>query len=172
MKIRLAELADIDGILVLRAQSIKDLCTQEYNKDQLKVWAAKGSDRGSIEREIARGNVFIIAESAGVHGYVHMRMAVRAGNNSSAHLEGIFISKAQAKQGLGKQLLETVEELARKRAFAQIKVTVSKTAVGFFEKFGYEMLGPNMRRTIEGQVLEFQPLFKKMRPPEKVDLDD
>ena len=172
MKIRLAEVADIDSILALRMQSIKDLCTEEYSKEQLRVWATKGSDRESVEREIARGNVFIMTEDAGVHGYVHMRMAVRAGNNSSAHLEGIFISKARASQGLGKQLLERAEELARKRAFAQIKVTVSKTAVGFFSKYGYEILGPNLRRTMEGHVLEFQPLFKKMRPPEKVDLED
>jgi putative acetyltransferase len=172
MQIRLAEVEDIDSILAVRMHSIKDLCTQDYNKDQLKVWATKGSDRESVEREIARGNVFIVVEDATVQGYVHMRMAVRAGSNSSAHLEGIFISKARASQGFGKQLLEKAEELTRKRSFAQIKVTVSKTAVGFFSKLGYEILGPNLRRTIEGQVLEFQPLFKKLRPPEKVELED
>ena len=68
--------------------------------------------------------------------------------------------------------MEKAEELTRKRAFAQIKVTVSKTAVEFFTKLGYEILGPSMRRTLEGQVLEFHPLFKKMRPTEKVELED
>ncbi len=172
MKIRAAELADIDNILALRIASIKDLCIHNYNKEQLTAWAAKGMDRGDLEREIARGNIFIAADDRAIHGYVHMRMAVRAGNNSSAHLEGIYLSKIRANQGFGKQLLERAEELARRRTFAQIKVTVSKNAEGFFIKAGYEILGPNMRRTIEGQVLEFLPLFKKLRAPEKVSLDD
>jgi len=167
MKLRAGEDSDLDGIVKLRSKSIKDLCGRSYSKEQLKAWLSRPVDTEAIERDLGRGNVYVFVEKGVVEGYVHVRSSARPSSNSSAYIEALYISKPFANKGYGGKLLKKIEDVIRKRSIFQMKITISKNAEDFFNKHGYEILGPNLRRTIGDQVLEFQPLFKKIAPLEK-----
>ncbi|MEZ4741353.1 MAG: GNAT family N-acetyltransferase [Bdellovibrionota bacterium] len=79
--------------------------------------------------------------------------------------------KDYAGKGYGTKLLKKIEDVAREKSASQLRVTISKNSEGFFTKNGYEILGPNLRQTIGGQVLEFLPLFKEMVSEEISDED-
>jgi putative acetyltransferase len=167
MKMKQAQESDISGIQKMRIKSIKALGIKSYDKTQVKAWASKEVDGDGLVRDIERSNVFIFTEKGEVEGYLQMKSSARPGTNASAYIEGIYVSKAFSGKGFGTKLLKKAEETALANGIYQVKATVSKNAEPFFVKHGYEILGPSLRRTIDGQVLEFQPLFKGFERPDK-----
>lgn len=53
----------------------------------------------------------------------------------------LAVAKDHQHQGIGRQLLETVEQRARERGFKSLGTMSAATATKYFEKYGYKVTG-------------------------------
>lgn len=51
------------------------------------------------------------------------------------------VTPKRQRSGIGKQILRVAEQLARKHHYSQVFLNARKTAVGFYEKEGYRIVG-------------------------------
>ena len=56
-------------------------------------------------------------------------------------ISGFFVAPDRQRRGIGRQLLELVEDKARQRGLHALRLSASLTAVGFYERFGYTPFG-------------------------------
>ncbi len=74
-------------------------------------------------------------------------------------LRQMAVSNNLQGKGIGKALMLFAENIARDRGFHTLKMHARKTAVGFYERLGYEIAGPEFEEvTIPHFVME-----KKLR---------
>ncbi|WDI41835.1 GNAT family N-acetyltransferase [Bremerella sp. P1] len=73
-----------------------------------------------------------------VVGYVHAKR-----DESGLFVSNLFVEEAHRRQGIGKQLMESVEELAREEGFFGVRLQVDPaiTDLDFYHSQGYWCLG-------------------------------
>jgi GNAT superfamily N-acetyltransferase len=126
--------ADLDGIGALQEASILELGASSYSRAQLEAWARFGWHyrRKLLEEEGA----FFVAERA-------LRLAGVGGWSpdgqipAQAWLRYLFVHPEDARQGIGRMLVEAVEADARRRGKAGFWVWSSLNAEGFYARLGY-----------------------------------
>lgn len=57
-------------------------------------------------------------------------------------IEGFFVSPAWQGRGVGEQILAAIEGAARRGALGHLRLDSSVTAVGFYTRHGFELVGP------------------------------
>lgn len=165
MKIRFAEAKDLDELDSIRIKSIKGLCSEFYDDAQVKSLIVRGVEKDAYEKAIERSRILVISDKNEIDGYIMFRLPLKA--SSAAHIDGIYVNASSAKNGLGRKLLERFEEIVKEAGITQIKLITTKNAEPFFNKMGYDISGPALRQTMEGQVINLQPIFKNVILPPK-----
>ncbi|WP_314208964.1 GNAT family N-acetyltransferase [Vagococcus salmoninarum] len=61
---------------------------------------------------------------------------------TTAKLQRMAVSKESRKQNLGKILITETESIAKNRGIQTIVLGAQNTAIGFYEKLGYHITGP------------------------------
>lgn len=74
------------------------------------------------------------------------------------HISQLFVAARQQRQGLGKLLIQFVEQQAKERNVSQLTVRASLNAVPFYEKCGFEATSPVQ----EVSGIRFQPMQKTL----------
>lgn len=62
-------------------------------------------------------------------------------NDELLHMGRFAVVKELRKNGYGKILIEKLEEYAKEKGFSGIELSAVETAVGFYEKMGFEKIG-------------------------------
>ena len=71
-------------------------------------------------------------------------------------LKAMFVKQAYHKTGIGRTLLKEIEDIAREKGLNKIEGEVSLTAVRFYRKNGYKLLGETVREGIITVKIEKQ----------------
>lgn len=163
MKIRLAEAKDIDMLESVRVKAIKGDCHQVYDELKVKALIGRQINKETYEKAVERSRIMVLTEKGEIGGFILFRVPSKS--SSHAHIDGVYVISDLAKKGFGKQLVDKVETLAKEGGNAQVKLITTKNAEPFFRKLGYDNSGPALRQTIDGQVINLQPLFKTVILP-------
>lgn len=75
-----------------------------------------------------------------------------------SHISQLFVAARQQRQGLGKLLIQFVEQQAKERNVSQLTVRASLNAVPFYKKCGFEATSPVQ----EVSGIRFQPMQKTL----------
>jgi len=129
--LRNATLADSEGIWRVFTRAVRELARDAYTPEQIEAWAAlrEPKDFAAVigERE------FQVAEDSGViAGYGQLNVA-------TAELEAVYVAPEYAGRGLGRQLMELLEEKARAAGVKSLRLRASLNAVGFYEHLGWRI---------------------------------
>lgn len=132
--IRAARRSDHEDMDALFRASIQALCADFYPPEVIEHWAGKaGAER------IARG------QTRGDEHFVLMRRgrlaAFGALNLERELLEALFVEPSFAGQGVGRELLAFLVDLARSAGLTRLKVNSSLNAVGFYQANGFVEYG-------------------------------
>lgn len=143
--IRRATQADKEAIRRVHFRAIAETCAGYYTPEVILLWA--GRLRPEKYAEAIEANEFFVAEEGGeVVGFAEL-------NPAAAEVQGLYVSPAAGRRGVGRALLRTLEERARAFGLESLGLTSSLNAVAFYERAGFESLerltdtlGPGVER--------------------------
>lgn len=151
MKIREATENDIDEIMNLYSDTVRNVNSKDYSADQVEVWA-NGAFRPEIWKQRIRDQYFIVAEENGtITGFSSIA--------DDGYIDFMYIHKDFQRRGIARELLNEIERKGREQGNEELYSHVSKTARGFFEKYGYEFSGEEIDPV--GNVIFINNIMKK-----------
>ena len=142
MDIRLAEEADIDGILALQVQIYRQYDSTEKAKEILYGLLATANCDVLVARDGADiiGSAFVFYLPIPAHGRPY------------AFIEGLVVDEKRRKSGIGTALFQKVIELAKAKNCYKILFTsaYSREEIHpFYEKLGFKKWGHEFRMDLE-----------------------
>lgn len=129
IEIQKAELSDIPAIISLYRDTVTYINSKDYTPEQIKVWAGGAENTERWQKAIAE-QFFILA-------FIENSLAGFCSLAPDGYLDFLYVSKDHQRMGVAESLLRKIEQKAEEQKNSQIYSHVSKTARGFFEKYGY-----------------------------------
>jgi putative acetyltransferase len=141
----------------LSLQAIHTSAAEHYSTAELAAWASRRSPEG--HRRMLEQTYLLVAEVDGrTAGFANLE--VEAGTGV---VDQLFVSPLSGGRGVGRALLDALEDHAVSQGLSHLDSHASKRAVGVFERCGFRRLETE-RVTIDGEVLERYLVRKQLRP--------
>ncbi|PCJ66571.1 MAG: GNAT family N-acetyltransferase [Bacteroidetes bacterium] len=144
MKLRQAQLSDLEEVQTLFVQTIKNTCKSDYDKDQINAWITSVENKERWE-DLLINQYFLIAEIDGkIVGFGSLK--------DGSYLDFMYVHKDYLRQGIAHFLFENLKDESIRLGFDILTSDVSKTARPFFESKGFKVTKEN-RNIIQGVEL-------------------
>ena len=130
--IRAATKADAAAMSSLIRRTVQVSNVADYSPAVIEHLLTEFAPAKVAERMDGR-DVFVMCADEDVIGTVSLGLA-------AGKLHSMFIEPARQKQGLGRRLVDHLEQHASTRGYRDMMVSSSLTAKPFYEKLGYENL--------------------------------
>lgn len=148
MKIKEATLADIKEITQLFYETIQEINSKDYPKDEIDDWSSWHEDVDRWTEEIEKF-YFIVAK-------LDDKIVGIASLATDGYLDLMFVHKDFQRHGIAKKLLDKIEKKASEQQNDLIYSDVSITAKGFFEKHGFKVEKQQMKKSKEKELINFK----------------
>ena len=127
--IRPATPADHEPTIALQTNAFRILCAQDYTPKQIEALVEDEARSRHIDE------VLFVAEMDGdMVGFTGL-------STSDRQITAVFVCPNLARQGIGKQMLATLEREAMKRGYRVLWVLSSLTAAPFYQAQNYTRIG-------------------------------
>lgn len=153
--VRRAREEDVPALRVLLNAAYKELGDRGLN------YTATYQDEAETLREIQTRSVYVVYDSGEMIATISFRDENRITGKKSAYVGKFGVHPDRKKNGLGKLLMQFIEERARKEGYGWIQLDTAKPAehlVGWYKRLGYEIVG-DIRfdgKTYESWIFEKQ----------------
>ncbi|WP_199415029.1 GNAT family N-acetyltransferase [Chitinophaga silvisoli] len=127
--IRQALHIDLTEMRQLFANTINAICKENYNPEQLSVWAAGAENPDRWEQVFATQLIFVAEQDHHITGF----STLCNGN----YIDLFYVHKDHQRQGIATALYNKTEQAAISLHQNQITADVSITAKPFFQKMGF-----------------------------------
>ncbi|MBS3079399.1 GNAT family N-acetyltransferase [Candidatus Pacearchaeota archaeon] len=128
MKIRRAKPEDAKEISNLRINTIKSF-PQDNSKEEMEYVINRNTPKSIIEK-IKTREIFNMFEKGKIIGNIGLH---------ETRLTNFYVDKNRLKQGIGKKLLEFIEDYAKKKGIIKLHLRSTPSAISFYKKFGYKI---------------------------------
>ncbi len=162
-KIRPATISDIPSIVEIRLGAVTEEDISEFGvpEDNLYSSITKLKEIWNFGNRLKDGfEVFVSEEQGKVIGFIVFTM------KRDDNIDNIVVAKDERGKGVGRALVEFVEELAKSRGFSVLKTDTTENAegvpwraYGFWRKMGYEDKGVRLSTEYGFKVI---PLTKNL----------
>jgi N-acetylglutamate synthase-like GNAT family acetyltransferase len=132
MKIRKASKKDSVKISNLIDKSLNEVNSKDYTKKQISILRSKNNPKRVIEK-LKERSIFVLEKNNKIIGTVDINLKKRI-------IGGFYINPKFIGKGLGKKLLDFIENYAKKKRIRKLKLYSTKTALGFYKKYGYKII--------------------------------
>ena len=129
---RKGRLEDLTELQKLFVESVKSVCSADYNAEQIKIWT---SSVENIKRwkDIMTYQAVIVAEfNNQIVGFTSLA--------NFNYVDLMYVHKDFQKQGIAKRLYAVIEDIAKENKQTVLTSDVSKTARPFFSKMGFSVV--------------------------------
>ena len=123
---------DIAALWALRTVAVRVSCATHYAPEQIAAWTASPVPPAYAAMLAAGGGVVAMWDEA-IAGYAML-------NVDKHEVDAVFVDPARAGLGIGRQLLMALEQLARQRGMARLRLSASLNAVPFYQAAGFVAL--------------------------------
>ncbi|MEM7553428.1 MAG: GNAT family N-acetyltransferase [Cyanobacteria bacterium P01_A01_bin.84] len=131
VQIRLSKSEDLEKMLEIQASSLRNL-SPSYDSEQIESLV-----RSQTSARLAPG---VVAEYKGeIIGFASW-MSLIPFTNLMPQIAGIYVHPDFARQGVGTQMLKSIEKIAIDRGNEVMRVMSSMDAVSFYQGAGYELI--------------------------------
>jgi len=140
--LRRATAADAPAMWEVRCDAIRRTCRSHYPVELLERWASTPLPESFGQR---------IEDEHVVAGMIDSRIVGFASLKASEKLiDAVFVSPDAGRNGLGRQLLAQLEEVAVKLGLQMLRVNASLNAAPFYAAAGYEAMREDIYTTSAG----------------------
>jgi GNAT superfamily N-acetyltransferase len=126
--IRLARPADLAAIATVHAASVRALCAGHYSPQAIEQWLAPSP--GLYDRMLRSSTVYVAERAGQVVAFAAVRLATR-------EVRAMYVSPGATGGGLGLRLMQRLERVARAFGAAELRLSATLNAVGFYERLGW-----------------------------------
>lgn len=155
MNIRPADIGDIDEILSLFYDTITSICSNDYNKYQIAVWASSANNRQKWVDRLSK-QYFLVAE-------LRDQIVGFGSIEKGEYLDLLYVHKDFQNRGAGKSLLIELEYESQKLNKPFIYANVSITAKPFFEKHGFRLVKEQKNLVKDIEIINFRMIKEKQQ---------
>jgi putative acetyltransferase len=131
MNIRPFNIRDRSACGELFYHTVHAICSKDYSKKQLDIWAPEVSRSGNFPRPLENNHAYVVEIDYELVGFADI--------TKDGYLDRFFVHKDYQGLGVGKLLLKKIEEQAHSLGLQKITLEASITARPFFEKMGYHV---------------------------------
>lgn len=135
INIRPATAKDRQALWQVHTSAIRQTAKSHYDAAQIEAWAGRLTPEGYAPNP----DVFFVAEAEGnVVGFAEL-------NLERGEIEAVFVAPDYGRRGIGRRLLQTLEDLAAQRGLTPLPLDASLNAVTFYEQMGYRQKEPTVQ---------------------------
>lgn len=146
---------DIPAIHRVHSASIRGLCAAVYSPQLIEAWASN-PDLKRYEKMLLPSARCLVAEAGNqVCGFGSLEL-------TKSRLESLFVLPQYAGIGLGRRLLQALEELARDAGITTLNVQASLNAREFYAKHGYRLCKMSTHCTSSGLEMDCAEMEKPL----------
>lgn len=150
---RQANKQDINSVRHLFNASIKAISKEHYSEAEKLEWA-KTTENLTRWEEAIRNQYFLLAfDAEELVGFISLE--------DNAYIDFIYVHPRVLGQGIAKALYHKIEEQAIQQHTSELNSHVSKAALGFFQKNGFQVLQENLNER-NGEILVNYSVVKKL----------
>ena len=132
--IRYACIEDAQGIFVAHKRSVYEICSQDYNSEEIQGWfpASRTAERYATAISENEKSYLVATVDNVIAGFSSFAID----DKKQCHVSGLYVHPTYCGNGVGKELFNRVEELAIQAECLSIHLNSSITAHLFYEKVG------------------------------------
>lgn len=112
--------------------AIHQIASRDYSPEQVEAWAPRDLDAALWENRIRGINPFVVE--------LDRRLVAYADLQPNGYIDHFFVSGAHPRRGLGTMLMKHILGEARTLGLSELTSDVSRTAQGFYERFGFRVV--------------------------------
>ncbi len=139
LKIRRAVPEDLAELRQLYIETVTNINSKDYNEHQIKAWLKPWFEPEAPTRD---GRTFAdkITEQYFIVAIIDNTIAGFASVEDDGYLDFMYVNKDFQRHGVAKSLLTELENYAYEKGIKELNSIVSKTALGFFQKHGFQKI--------------------------------
>ena len=127
--IRRAKQVDKGAIWQVHIRSVRGVCKTHYSERELEMWTeVLKPDR--YAEQISKGPFYVAVEDETIIAFGNL-------NKKSGEIEALYVDPEHLRRGVGRKILQTLENAALDSGLKRLCLTSSLNAVGFYEGAGY-----------------------------------
>jgi putative acetyltransferase len=153
MHIRPATHEDLEAMKSMYADTIRNVCRDEYNPEQLTVWAANAHNATRWQHIIRTQHVLVAEQNDTLTGFCSI--------TTDGYIDLMFVHKDYQRKGIAELLYRELEAWALQLGIARLNADVSKTAKPFFERMGFAIL-QEQEVWLQGVMLLNYKMYKRI----------
>jgi GNAT superfamily N-acetyltransferase len=123
----------VEGIWRVHNDSIRALCRERYEPREIAAWIAFRQPE-AYRTALASRALFVAEWQGEVVGFGQLDPA-------RGEIEACYVAPKAIGSGIGSALLARMEEEARRRGHAVVRLNATLNAEAFYARFGYRWLG-------------------------------
>ena len=127
--IRRATQRDRESIWNVHIRAIQEICKSHYSPKEIADWSEVLKPIRYNE-PIKRGSFFVAVDDNVIVGFGNL-------NQDSGEIEAVYVAPAYVGRGVGRQILQALESVAREVGLTVLRLSSSLNAVQFYENAGY-----------------------------------
>lgn len=131
MKIRPFKITDVPQIAQLFHDTIRNININDYSVDQVKAWAPDDIYFRDWEKECSHKYTFVAEDQEVIAGFAELE--------EKGFIDCFYCHKDFQGQGIGKLLLQAIQNKAKDLGLDRVYAEVSITAKPFFTKMGFSV---------------------------------
>jgi len=121
---------DLDEVIQVFLQSIRQIARADYDSEQVHAWAQ--ADQAVWSQRCASRPTWIAVVDDAVAGFTEFEQ--------DGHLDMMYVHPRFKRLGVAKALLQAVEGYARSASITRVYTEASITARPFFERYGFTLV--------------------------------
>jgi putative acetyltransferase len=159
-EIRRAQHQDATLIIAAHRRSIRQLCSKDYNPEQIAVWSGRDFQEERWRSTMDKDHVWVIADQQdNIFGFGHLKFM----ENQTAEIAGLYFVPEVTGQGFGKKLAQIMFDECKKQNTGTIYLTGTKTARPFYQSVGFVQIGPQVDMALGGINIECFKMEKYLK---------
>ena len=133
--IRAAEPDDVPTLRRLLISTVKSHCSEDYDARQIAAWIASAESPEPWARFVSEQLALVAEYDGEIAGFTSLA--------EGDFVYFLYVHSDFMGLGVGRHLLQTLMDVARTNGVSELYAHVSKTALGFFRRQGFERICDN-----------------------------
>lgn len=131
MNIRKATSADAKRISYLIVRNTEKVLENNYNAEQIRVWKKYNSPK-AIKEQLVKRVILCACVKEKLVGTIALQ---------ESEVAGLYVSFTKRGKGVGRQLLDYLEDYAKSCGIKELSLTSTPSAESFYRRNGYQPVG-------------------------------
>lgn len=154
ISIRGASATDAAEVARLFHETIHRVNAADYTPAQLQAWSPTIKTAAFWRRRFRKYHVIVAMFDDTLAGFAEL--------GSNGYIESLFVHHRLQRQGVGRELMMAIFQLARKRGLRRLSADVSVTARPFFERMGFRV-ARRTKRFYRNQIFRQYQMVRVIR---------